>query len=63
LIVNEIEAIEVITKNGRDQIAKFYNENPMYTHSVNPDAHLQVLVGSQPSEKLPIAKKASSQST
>ena len=60
LLVNEIEAIEVITKNGRDQIANFYNDNPMYCNSVNPDALLQVLVSNSPSEKLFVPKKASS---
>jgi hypothetical protein len=27
---NEIEAIEVLTKKGRDTLAKYYHENPSY---------------------------------
>lgn len=27
---NEIEAIEIITKKGREVIVKYYNDNPSY---------------------------------
>lgn len=30
LITNEIEAMEVLTKKGRDVIKQFYKENPNY---------------------------------
>ncbi len=60
LLGNEIEAIEVLTKKGRETIAKFYMENPQYCLNINPSAHLQILT-SPHSEKPIVQRKVSLQ--
>jgi len=43
LIDNEMTAIEVLTKQGRNAIREYYCRNPAYLN-MNPDALLQCLV-------------------
>ena len=57
LLTNEIEAIEVLNRKGREQIQKFYNDNPQYM-SLNPNSLLTSLKTND-SEKVDEIRKSS----